>query len=68
MGMTNRVMLAQGEERGASYTLIWLDGDDPQKFQSFECCFFKPYSSLQKNAANPRNWLILRHFFAKRTR
>jgi len=27
MGMTNRVMPAQGEERGASYTLIQLDGD-----------------------------------------
>jgi hypothetical protein len=40
MGMTNRVMLAQGEERGASKTLIWLDGDGPQKFQSFESSFF----------------------------
>jgi hypothetical protein len=35
MGMTNRVMLAQGEERGASTTLIQLDGDDSRKFQSF---------------------------------
>ena len=34
MGMTNRVIPAQGEERGASFTLIWLDGDTSQKFQS----------------------------------
>jgi hypothetical protein len=27
MGMTNRVIPAQGEERGASFTLIRLDGD-----------------------------------------
>jgi hypothetical protein len=27
MGMTNRVSPAQGEERGASLTLIELDGD-----------------------------------------
>src|ERR1700676_4110926 len=33
MGMTNRVIPAQGEERGASYTLIWLDGDTSRKFQ-----------------------------------
>jgi hypothetical protein len=34
MGMTNRVIPAQGEERGASFTLIWLDGDESRKFQS----------------------------------
>jgi hypothetical protein len=33
MGMTNRVIPAQGEERGASYTLIRLDGDVSRKFQ-----------------------------------
>jgi hypothetical protein len=31
--MTNRVIPAQGEERGASFTLIWLDGDVSRKFQ-----------------------------------
>jgi hypothetical protein len=34
MGMTNRVIRAQGEERGASFTLIRLDGDTSRKFQS----------------------------------
>jgi len=33
MGMTNRVIPAQGEERGASFTLIRLDGDAARKFQ-----------------------------------
>ncbi|MEA3151894.1 MAG: hypothetical protein QOD56_2833 [Gammaproteobacteria bacterium] len=33
MGMTNRVSPAQGEERGASFTLIGLDGDGGRKFQ-----------------------------------
>ena len=33
MGMTNRVIPAQGEERGASYSLIRLDGDAFRKFQ-----------------------------------
>ena len=33
MGMTNRVIPAQGEERGASFTLIRLDGDESRKFQ-----------------------------------
>ena len=33
MGMTNRVSPAQGEERGASFTLMSLDGDTPGKFQ-----------------------------------
>ncbi len=31
---------AQGEERGASLTLIKLDGDGPRKFQSFLIAFF----------------------------
>jgi hypothetical protein len=31
--MTNRVLPAQGEERGASFTLIRLDGDAFGKFQ-----------------------------------
>jgi hypothetical protein len=31
--MTNRVIPAQGEERGASFTLIRLDGDTSRKFQ-----------------------------------
>jgi hypothetical protein len=54
MGMTNRVMLAQGEERGASFTLIWLDGDVLRKFQSFESRFFKLCPSLQKWGKSPR--------------
>ena len=33
MGMTNRVIPAQGEERGASYSLTRLDGDVHRKFQ-----------------------------------
>ena len=33
MGMTNRVSPAQGEERGASFTLMSLDGDTSGKFQ-----------------------------------
>jgi hypothetical protein len=33
MGMTNRVIPAQGEERGASYSLTELDGDGSRKFQ-----------------------------------
>jgi hypothetical protein len=33
MGMTNRVIPAQGEERGASLTLVSLDGDVMAKFQ-----------------------------------
>ena len=33
MGMTNRVSPAQGEERGASFTLMSLDGDTLGKFQ-----------------------------------
>jgi hypothetical protein len=33
MGMTNRVSPAQGEERGASFTLMKLDGDTLGKFQ-----------------------------------
>jgi hypothetical protein len=33
MGMTNRVIPAQGEERGATFTLIRLDGDASRKFQ-----------------------------------
>ena len=33
MGMTNRVIPAQGEEQGASFTLIRLDGDVYRKFQ-----------------------------------
>src|ERR1700736_786288 len=33
MGMTNRVIPAQGEERGASFTLTGLDGDASRKFQ-----------------------------------
>ena len=36
MGMTNRVIPAQGEERGASFTLIGLDGDTARKFQPFQ--------------------------------
>ena len=39
MGMTNRVMLAQGEERGATFTLIQLDGGALRKFQSLESVF-----------------------------
>ena len=41
MGMTNRVIPAQGEERGASYTLIRLDGVPPQKFQPSAANFMR---------------------------
>jgi hypothetical protein len=41
MGMTNRVIPAQGEERGASFTLIRLDGDALRKFQPSSQQFFK---------------------------
>jgi hypothetical protein len=40
MGMTNRVIPAQGEERGASFTLIKLDGDAARKFQPSPQQFF----------------------------
>jgi hypothetical protein len=40
MGMTNRVIPAQGEERGASFTLIGLDGDTARKFQPHPQHFF----------------------------
>jgi len=40
MGMTNRVIPAQGEERGAPLTLIRLDGDVSQKFQPSQQQFF----------------------------
>jgi hypothetical protein len=43
MGMTNRVIPAQGEERGASFTLIRLDGDAYRKFQP-SCGNFRPWS------------------------
>jgi hypothetical protein len=33
MGMTNRVLPAQGEERGTSLTLMGLDGAKIRKFQ-----------------------------------
>jgi hypothetical protein len=39
--MTNRVSPAQGEERGASFTLMSLDGDTPGKFQGQRPHFFK---------------------------
>jgi hypothetical protein len=41
MGMTNRVSPAQGEERGASFTLIGLDGDGARKFQGLRKHFGK---------------------------
>jgi hypothetical protein len=41
MGMTNRVSPAQGEERGASFTLMSLDGDTLGKFQGLRPHFFK---------------------------
>jgi hypothetical protein len=40
MGMTNRVIPAQGEERGASYSLIGLDEGASRKFQSPQEQFF----------------------------
>jgi len=42
MGMTNRVIPAQGEERGASYSLTELDGDAPRKFQPSQEQFLFP--------------------------
>jgi hypothetical protein len=41
MGMTNRVSPAQGEERGASFTLMSLDGDTRGKFQGLIAHFFE---------------------------
>ena len=56
MGMTNRVMPAQGEERGASLTLIWLDGDAFRKFQSLKANFSLSPALRQ---ATPANRVIL---------
>jgi hypothetical protein len=43
MGMTNRVSPAQGEERGASFTLMSLDGDTLGKFQGLREHLFKSH-------------------------
>ena len=49
MGMTNRVIPAQGEERGASYSLIRLDGDAFRKFQASQQHFLLfAYSAAER--------------------
>ncbi len=54
MGMTNRVLPAQGEERGASLTLTGLDGGALRKFQPFKrICAKRGYRA--KPRANCRN-------------
>jgi hypothetical protein len=59
MGMTNRVSPAQGEERGASFTLMSLDGDTSGKFQGLRAhlCEIRELAraSLQ-SAKKPRKW------------
>jgi hypothetical protein len=50
MGMTNRVIPAQGEERGASYSLIRLDGDTFRKFQPSHQHFLLFAHSADKRA------------------
>ena len=54
MGMTNRVIPAQGEERGASFTLIRLDGDVSRKFQPHQKLFFmiRPQRQIRQNGLN----------------
>ncbi len=57
MGMTNRVSPAQGEERGASFTLMRLDGDTPGKFQGQRphFCKIRQFALLGlKSAKNPQ--------------
>jgi len=61
MGMTNRVIPAQGEERGASYSLIRLDGDAIRKFQSSHQHFLL----FAHNAVAGANDLNLGQFCAK---
>jgi hypothetical protein len=54
MGMTNRVIPAQGEERGASFTLIRLDGVISRKFQPHQKLFFMicPQRQIGQNQPN----------------
>ena len=55
MGMTNRVSPAQGEERGASFTLMSLDGDTLGKFQGLRvhlCEILKIAPPRLKSAQN----------------
>jgi hypothetical protein len=51
MGMTNRVSPAQGEERGASFTLMSLDGDTLGKFQGLRVHFAK-FSKSPREGSN----------------
>jgi hypothetical protein len=58
MGMTNRVSPAQGEERGASFTLMSLDGDTLGKFQGLRahlCEILKIASRRLKSAKTRKN-------------
>ncbi len=59
MGMTNRVSPAQGEERGASFTLMSLDGDAPRKFQGLRAYLSKIRQYVlrgPKSAENQQKW------------
>jgi hypothetical protein len=47
---------AQGEERGATYTLIRLDGDASRKFQSFESGFSHRNPIAQCTSIN--GWIL----------
>ena len=59
MGMTNRVMPAQGEERGASFTLIRLDGDPSRKFQPLSQQFLKSARAAdQDNRRAEYRWIL----------
>src|SRR6202789_1402924 len=62
MGMTNRVIPAQGEERGASYSLTGLDGDASRKFQSRQ----EQFIVCARSAVTAHNQLNIGEFFLKR--
>ena len=61
MGMTNRVIPAQGEERGASYSLTGLDGAASGKFQSRQ----EQFSFSARAAAAELKRLNLGEFYPK---
>src|ERR1700760_4635968 len=64
MGMTNRVLPAQGEERGASMTLIWLDGDALRKFQSLKTEFKGPSPTISRILRFCASITSIRTYFA----
>ncbi len=58
MGMTNRVIPAQGEERGASFTLIRLDGDASRKFQPSNSNFSGNFYNRYLGSVRPPTLVI----------